>query len=250
MSTRCSAPPTASQTPSRDRCDTLQGPAATRRATLAWTLAAAGSPLLAGCADPSGWRDVRLRAVDHPGYGTDPDLIDPQTPWPLTLTSSERALVRAACDLVIPADDHSPSAGALGVDGFIDEWISAPYERQQNDRALIVSGLAWLDRESDRRFGRRFAEAGADAQRAILDDIAFKDRVKPGYDQPAQFFGRLRGLIMAGFYTLPEGMMDIGYLGNTPISGPYPGPSEAALTHIRGKLAELNLGVPPSFGGQ
>ncbi|MES1201637.1 MAG: gluconate 2-dehydrogenase subunit 3 family protein [Pseudomonadota bacterium] len=215
-----------------------------RRTTMAWMLAAAASPLaLAGCAkpDPSGWSDLNLTAITEHRYGQDPDVMNPQVTWPLTLTQAQRETVRTAADMILPADDKSPSAGSLHVDAFIDEWISAPYEQQQNDRKLIMSGLAWLDDESQRRNNAKFT-ALTDAQRAaIFDDIAYKDRVKTGYDKPADFFRRLRGLVMAGFYTMPEGIADIGYIGNTPIMGRYPGPSREAKAHLRAKLEELHL---------
>jgi hypothetical protein len=217
----------------------------TRRTTMQWVVAAAASPFaLSGCGDPSGWREVRNAPVTAAGYGMDPDLMNPETPWPLTMSEADRAIVRAAADLILPADDRSPSAGSLGVDAFVDEWISAPYERQRQDRDLILSGLVWLDGESRRRFDTHFAEAGVAQQRAIFDDIAFRERVKQHHERPAEFFGRLRGLLMAGFYTLPEGIADLGYLGNSPIQGVYPGPSPEALDHLNGKLAELGLALP------
>jgi hypothetical protein len=204
--------------------------------------AAAASPwALAGCADSTGWRDSNPRPITGDGYGRDPDLMNPETPWPLTLSDAQRALVRICADIIIPADGASPRAGSVGVDAFVDEWISAPYAQQQDDRALLLSGLAWLDREAGRRFGKTF-DAIEDAQRReVFDDIAFSERVKEGHGKQAEFFARLRGLIMSGFYTLPEGIADLGYLGNNPILGPYPGPSAEALAHLREKLAELGL---------
>jgi hypothetical protein len=222
--------------------------APSRRTTLQWVVAAAASPLLAGCADATGWRDVRLTKSNGPGYGTDPDLMVPEAPWPLTLTAEQREIIRDAADLIIPADEHSPSAGALGVDVFIDEWVSAPYERQQGDRELIVSGLTWLERESRKRFDTGFAAATAAQQGEILNDIAFNERIKEGHDKQAEFFRRLRGLVMAGFYTMPEGIADIGYMGNAPMQGAYPGPTTEALNHLRGKLTELGLAMPPLSG--
>lgn len=225
-----------------------------RRATIAWMLAAASGPLaLSGCGpkpaetpseETGGWRDLKPPPVKGPGYGADPDLTDPSTPWPLTMKSGEREAVRILADLIAPADEVSPGAGAIGVDAFIDEWVSAPYPSQREDRALILSGLAWLDAESRGRFDENFA-AAADAQRReILDDIAFKDRVKAGYEQPAAFFSRLRALVLAGFYTSPEGVADIGYIGNTPIVGDYPGPTPEALDHLQTVLATLGLPSP------
>ena len=94
------------------------------------------------------------------GYGTDPDLLKDYKPgdlWPLTFTPEQRRTVAALCDVIIPADDRSPSASSLGVPDFIDEWISAPYPAHQADRKEILEGLAWLDKESEKRFGKAYA---------------------------------------------------------------------------------------------
>src|ERR1051326_8373758 len=78
-------------------------------------------------------------------YGTDPNVMEVYKPgnlWPLTLSAEQRQTAAALCDLILPADDHSPSASRLKVHDFIDEWISAPYQKQQEDRQIILQGLA------------------------------------------------------------------------------------------------------------
>ena len=218
-----------------------------RRETLSWMSAALASPWLAGMAEPALaqgemglWKDVDVTAITGPGYGTDPNLVKPSVPWPLTLGEDQRASLRIAADLMLPADDRSPSGSAVGLDVFIDEWVSAPYPDQQRDRRLILSGLAWLDAESNARFGHGFAAASDSERRAIFDRIAFKGKVQPGYGRPANFFSRLRGLMLGGFYSRPEGMKDIGYIGNTP-STVYAGPTEEAMAHLNAALAKLEI---------
>jgi hypothetical protein len=226
-----------------------------RRVTLAWFAAASSGALaMTGCeaapppaaapapAPPTDlWKAVSPPPVQVPGYGQDPNLNKPVIPWPLTLDAQQRATSAIAADLMLPADTHSPSGAALHLDAFIDEWVSAPYPQQQRDRGLILSGLAWLDAESRQRFGTDFAQASDAQRRAIFDAIAFRKTVKPGYERPALFFTRLRGLMLAGFYSLPEGIADIGYMGNNPILGPYPGPSEEAMAHLNASLVKLGL---------
>ena len=161
--------------------------------------------------------------------------------WPLTLDPQQREKLRIAADLMLPADAQSPSGGTLQLDAFVDEWVSAPYPQQRADRSLILSGLQWLDDESMRRFGLDFAQASDAQRRATFDMIAFRGNVKPGYGRPAQFFARLRGLMLSGFYSLPEGIADIGYLGNKPSLGPYPGPTKEAMAHLNASLVKLGL---------
>jgi hypothetical protein len=221
-----------------------------RRVTLAWVAAAsAGAFAMAGCetakaqADPtqaSPW-PAEPAPLQAPGYGQDPDLNKPVIPWPLTLDPQQRDKLRIAADLMLPADAQSPSGGTLQLDAFVDEWVSAPYPQQQLDRSLILSGLQWLDAESMRRFSLDFAQAGDAQRRAIFDRIAFRGNVKPGYGRPAQFFARLRGLMLSGFYSLPEGIADLGYLGNKPSLGPFPGPTKEAMAHLNASLAKLGL---------
>jgi|SRR6185312_1765301 len=218
-----------------------------RRVTLAWIAAASAGAFAPGLSQaaenglPAPWANAAMPPSPGPGYGHDPDLNKADVPWPLTLNPHQRATLRAAADLMLPADAHSPSGGSLALDAFVDEWISAPYPLQQQDRALIMPGLAWLDEESSRRFSQDFVSAGEARRRTVFDAIAFRDRVAPGYEQPAHFFMRLRSLMLTGFYTLPAGMADIGYLGNVPLATDYPGPTPEAMAHLNANLVKLGL---------
>jgi hypothetical protein len=218
-----------------------------RRETLAWVSAALATPYVTAISEPAFaqeapglWKDVPAQPITAPGYGTDPNLLKPSLPWPLTLTPEQREALRIAADLMLPADDRSPSGAALNLDAFIDEWISAPYPDQQRDRWLILAGLLWLDAESNARFHHAWAAASDSERRAIFDDIAFKGRIKPGLGRPAFFFQRLRNLMLGGFYSRPEGMKDIGYIGNMPMQS-YPGPSDEALAHLNTALAQMGI---------
>ena len=172
-------------------------------------------------------RDV---AADQAGYGTDPDLQKEWKaggPWPLTLTENARATTKALCDLIIPADDVSPAASAVGVVDFIDEWISAPYPQQRGDRPVVLNGLLWIEAESQKRFGKAFP-ALADAQRAQIADDICSTASKPEFADAAKFFAKFRDLTAGGFYTTPVGMKDIGYRGNVPLEK-FDGPPIEAL---------------------
>lgn len=217
------------------------GLAVDRRTTLAWLAAALALPETARGTglDGTHWPAVRLTPVTAPGYGVDPDLFDPTIPWPLTLTKAEQSATAALCDMILPADGRYSSASAVGVPAFVDEWVSAPYPRQQQDRELIVPGLAWLDAESVRRFGKPFAEASLAERSAICDDIAFAGRVKPGFEKPAAFFAAVRRLTLRAYYSTEEGWAQLGYMGNTPGEGPYPGPTPEAMAHIQRIIATL-----------
>jgi hypothetical protein len=180
---------------------------------------------------------VALSALDLPafaqtgirGIGTDPNLLKKEIPWPRVLTAAEKRTVTVLADLIIPADEHGPAASALGVPDFIDEWVSAPYEQQQEDLKVIRAGLAWLDAEAQKRFHKGFPDAAPEQQTALLDDI-----VKDGseaWKQAFGFFRVFRDRVAGGYYSTPEGWKAIGYVGNVAIPE-FPGPPPEVLKHL------------------
>lgn len=180
-----------------------------------------------GAAPPGNLR--RFEPTVH-GYGPDPDLIKAYEKgafWPLTLNAQQRQLAAALSDLIIPADEHSPSASAVGVVDFIDEWISAPYPKQREDRDTVLRGFAWLDSEAQHRSEQPFAKLHETEQRAICDRICYASRAPADLQGPAQFFAAYRNLTAAGFYTTLAGRKDLRYIGNV------------ALTHFDGPPVEL-----------
>lgn len=186
------------------------------------------------------WPDLKFEAISGPKYGQDPDLVNPVTPWPRTLSADQLNLIAHLSDMICPADEGGLSATQVGVPEVIDEWVSAPYESQQNDRVLILNGLQWLDDEAGRRFNKSFIEASAGEQVQIIDDIAFEAKaIDLQFEQAVFFFAKIRTLVFGGYFTSPEGMEDIGYMGNVAILGDYPGPTEEAKAHLNEVIASL-----------
>jgi Gluconate 2-dehydrogenase subunit 3 len=197
-----------------------------RRTTLKWVLAAGAAwPLLER-------REVRAAAAPTArGYGTDPNLVANYRPgelWPLTLTAGERRLAGILADIIIPADEHSPSASAVGVVEFVDEWVSAPYPAQQRDCTLVLGGFAWLDEEAARRFGKGFADLDIPLQHVICDDICDESYAATERRAAARFFALYRDLTAGAFYSSPAGRKDLSYIGNVPLAG-FDGPPPALL---------------------
>ena len=146
------------------------------------------------------------------GTPSDPVLQVAKADWPKKLQLREIATLAALCDMIIPADAKSPAASTVGTPAYINEWASRP----GGDASLVRvrGGLAWLDRESQARFGKRFHLA-TNAQRAeICDDICYLPKAKPEHQFAAQFFDTIRDQTATAFYTTPQGWKDLGYIGN------------------------------------
>ncbi len=179
---------------------------------------------------------IALSAMEMPafaqtpmGIGRDPNLLKKEIPWPLVLTEAEMKTAKVLADLIIPADDNGPAASAVDVAGFINEWVSAPYEQQQADLKIVRDGLAWLDGYAGKKFGKPFAELPEQSQLAILDEIVGEgtEARKQGFN----FFKIFRGLAAGGYYSTPVGWKAIGYIGNVPMAE-FPGPPPEVLKHL------------------
>lgn len=192
-----------------------------------WQFAEAQSPV----ATVSPARSTPRKLRGPRGTHTDPDLLNPVVPWQRQLTRPEMVTVTALCDTIIPADDHSPSASAVGVPAFINEWVSAPFPAQQADLARVRAGLAWLNAQATTRFGKRFAQLSARQKESICDDIADVKRASAERLEAAKFFATMRNLSASAFYTTTEGMKDIGYVGNVALPS-FPGPPRAVLARL------------------
>jgi len=225
-----------------------------RRTTIKWlaaTMAATG----AGCGSTGKYVGEEIPAApatdgpllgtaqepDGLGIGVDPDLINPVVPWQRTMTQAQLDTAAALADIILPADDRSPAASEVGVHEFIDEWVSAPYPQQRQDRDIIFAALEWLERKSRERFDVSFVDATVSQQVELIDSVALLRL--PDYELPPQPkpFVRFRYLAVGAYYTTQVGIDDIGYQGNIPIANRYPGPSGQAMAHVVNVLKDLRL---------
>ena len=208
-----------------------------RRTTIKWVLAASAAwPFLDSAPAESAAAAAAAPAATPAakGYGTDPALTRNYSPgelWPLTFTAAQRRLAGTLADIIIPADDRSPSASAVGVVEFIDEWVSAPYPVNQRDRPVVLDGFIWLDAEAARRFGKGFSELDTTEQNGICDDICDESRAVTVRRDAARSFALYRDLTAAGFYSTPVGRRDLGYIGNVPLAR-FDGPPPALLKKL------------------
>jgi gluconate 2-dehydrogenase subunit 3-like protein len=219
----------------------------TRREAMQWVMGAVAASALPATAlsqdaappKPPGRNVPQEEAAKQPdpnaiGYGTDPNLLKVYKPgevWPLTFTAAQKQTAAVLADVILPKDDLGPAASDVGVVEMVDEWISAPYPQQQMDRPVIVDGLAWIDAESSKRFGKPFVEASAEQQREICDDLCYVGTAKPPFASAAKFFGRFRSLCAAAYYATPPGWEAIGYVGNVALQT-FDGPPPEVLERL------------------
>lgn len=209
-----------------------------RRTTIKWMLAAAAMPLLS---QPGSDQEVSAWLPATNGYGGDPKLTKVYRPgdvWPLTLSAAQRRTAAVLCNTILPGDARSPSAESVGLVDFIDEWVSAPYARQLEDRPIVLEGLAWMDAEALLRFEKYFADLDEPQRHAICDDICYEPKAGAKVARAAKFFARYRDLTVGGYYSTPAGHRDLGYIGNVALAK-FDGPPLELLR-------KLGLGKEPA----
>jgi len=117
-----------------------------------------------------------------------------------SLSAKEAETASAVFERMFPADARDPGASEIGVVTYLDRALGGPY---QEHLSAYRSGLAAIDRESERRFGCRFPEAAAANQDIVLCDLeqgAIDDWLAPAQ---AALFQLFRSHLQEGLFGDP-----------------------------------------------
>jgi hypothetical protein len=156
-------------------------------------------------------------------------------------TPHEMSTIGVLANIIIPADEKSGSATDAKVPDFINFIVNDMPEKQVPMRG----GLRWLDLQSYKRYEKPFIDCNSQQQIAIVDDIAYPNKIKPGMEQGVAFFSQMRNLTASGFYTTKIGIEDIGYMGNKP--NQWNGVPDEVLKQYNVSYSEKELKESVSF---
>jgi hypothetical protein len=158
------------------------------------------------------WTEADEQEAHHQAQTARQTAKKAGTPFkPRFFTAHEYAAVVILVDLIIPKDERSGSATDAGVPEFMDFIVGDQSERQ----TAMRGGLAWLDRECERRFEKRFTACDDAQRRDVLDDISGLEPPSVMLTQGVAFFRMFRDLTASGFWTSKMGIADLQYTGNT-----------------------------------
>ena len=155
---------------------------------------------------------------------------------PKLLTEHEYKTVSKLAELIVPADEKSPSAVEAGAPEFIDLLCS----QNESLARIYTGGIGWLDARIRRRHGSTFIEAGEQQQTEMLDLLAEVQRTSHEPDAQwgrdyarfrdygiekrsdlgagVRFFDWVRKMAVDAYYTSEIGIKDLGYAGNQALS--------------------------------
>jgi gluconate 2-dehydrogenase gamma chain len=130
---------------------------------------------------------------------------------PRFFTPSEFRTVGVLADMIIPRDERSGSATEAGVPEFMDFMMM---DRPDNQK-WMRPGVAWIDAQSNTRFGKPFSDANVSEREQILNDIAWPARAPATMADGVTFFSHFRDLTSSGFWSSRMGVKDLRYIGST-----------------------------------
>jgi hypothetical protein len=145
-------------------------------------------------------------AIDYAGYK------------PRFFTAAEYETLDRLCEIIIPADDHSPGARQAQTRYFIDTVLHhSDSQSQQRWRA----GLKAVEDAARADFEKSFVECGAKQQDAIVARMARNEGAPE--NELERFFGPLKRLTVE-VYALSEvgARQGLGYKGDTSLAE-FPG---------------------------
>ncbi|MBC6996586.1 gluconate 2-dehydrogenase subunit 3 family protein [Neolewinella lacunae] len=189
-----------------------------RRKTLKTLLTGTlGATLVAGCDSPADLKTADLKAEPQ-GYGLRlPHEIahDKRIANESFFTEAELDTLGILGDIIAPGEPGDPKATETGLREFL-EFMALDQPDQHQTR--LRGGVAWINSESQRRFGKPFAEILPAEQINIVDDIAYPLEAKgTPMEFGSRFFEHLRFLTLTCYFTSKAGMMKVlGYQGNQP----------------------------------
>jgi hypothetical protein len=155
------------------------------------------------------------------------------------MTPQQLNLTAVLADLFLPTTAGASAPSALGIHDFVDEWISAPYPEQREDRAIIVDGLTWIESQSQRRWQRGFLQIEDTHRHELVESIVPTSSAAATAENV--FFRRFRYIVVGAYYTTADGARDLGYIGNVPLPS-YPTVTEKERAILDTELRKLGIG--------
>ena len=136
------------------------------------------------------------------------DETKPGGPYvPKAFTEHETKTLRALCEMIVPG---ATQGGAF-------EYIDLLSSQNDQLKAIYTGGLGWLDRKMESRVQTTWVDAKPEAQKAMLDVIAYRMN-SDAYGPGVRFFDWIRKMTVDAYYTSAAGVKDLGYLGNRGMS--------------------------------
>jgi len=112
----------------------------------------------------------------------------------------QNATVIVISELIIP-QTNTPGAKAARVNEFIDVFLAS---RPRSEQGKFQEGLDWIDKRSQKLFGKSFVDCPPEQQRDLLTRLSVVNSAEN--DTGQSFFGLIKLLTVLAYYTSKEGI--------------------------------------------
>ncbi len=116
--------------------------------------------------------------------------------------------VEVLTEMILPTDDQ-PGAKEAQVANYIDFVVFSAREFEPSLQKRWLDGLAFVDRESKKRYGKPFALASGADRTALLTEMSAPERDPNAQHEGYKFFELVKEMTVEGFYTSKVGLIDV-----------------------------------------
>jgi hypothetical protein len=127
---------------------------------------------------------------------------------PQFFNPDEFRTVEILAAMIIPTDD-APGANEAQVANYIDFIVFSAAEFEPTLQKKWIDGLAFVERESQRRFSKAFREVDETKRVSLLTDMSAPERDPKARHEGFAFFSVLKDMTVEGFYTSKIGLIDV-----------------------------------------
>jgi len=118
------------------------------------------------------------------------------------------ATVNLLAEMILPTDDE-PGANEAKVADYIDFVVFSAREFEPSMQREWIEGLTFLDKESQKQFGKSFHAASATDRVRLLTEMSLPERDPTAHHEGYTFFRLVKDMTIEGFYTSKVGLIDV-----------------------------------------
>ena len=118
------------------------------------------------------------------------------------------ATVNLLAETILPTDDE-PGAYEAKVADYIDFVVFSAREFEPSMQREWIGGLTFLDKESQKQFGKSFHAASATDRVKLLTEMSLPERDPTAHHEGYSFFRLVKDMTVEGFYASKVGLIDV-----------------------------------------
>ena len=118
------------------------------------------------------------------------------------------ATVKLLAEMILPTDDE-PGANEAKVGDYIDFVVFSAREFEPSMQREWIEGLTFLDKESQKQFGKPFRSSAETDRVKLLTEMSLPEIDSTAHHEGYSFFRLAKDMTIEGFYTSKVGLIDV-----------------------------------------